>query len=453
MDFSCHAFSGCLFCKKRVILLYKTCKAKKKGTFHMKITGIIAEYNPFHNGHLYQIRKIREETDTDFIIVAMSGDFVQRGMPAIVDKYTRAKMALACGADLVVELPVIWATASAEYFATAGVRLFEQTGCVDRLCFGAETSDIALLNRISNCLTWEPDFYRDVLNAQLKSGKNFPSARAAALTEFLGDADGTLSAVLSSPNNILAIEYLKALASGTGNISPYPIVREGNRYHSKSISGIHPSATAIRSLVAGKAASLSALQSEQLSNAMPAPALSVFSEALSAGKITDADDFSSILRYLLLSRSVEELAATPDCNPDIARRLKGNLFSFTDFTQFTALNQTKDTTGTRISRIFTHQLLGISDTDYTVAKESGIVPYIRPLGFRKSSSAVLSQIKKQASVPLIGKLADARQKLSASAFSVLEKDIFAADLYEQVLSQKTHVAARNEYTREMVLLP
>ena len=186
---------------------------------------------------------------------------------------------------------------------------------------------------------------------------------------------------------------------------------------------------------------------------MPASALSVFSEALSAGKVTDADDFSSILRYLLLSRSVEELAAAPDCNPDIARRLKGNLFSFTDFTQFTALNQTKDTTGTRISRIFTHQLLGISDTDYTVAKESGIVPYIRPLGFRKSSAAVLSQIKKQASVPLIGKLADARQKLSASAFSVLEKDIFAADLYEQVLSQKTHVAARNEYTREMVLLP
>ena len=113
MFFSCHSFFRCLFCKKRVILLYKTRKAKKKGTFHMKITGIIAEYNPFHNGHLYQIRKIREETDTDFIIVAMSGDFVQRGMPAIVDKYTRAKMALACGADLVLELPVIWATASA----------------------------------------------------------------------------------------------------------------------------------------------------------------------------------------------------------------------------------------------------------------------------------------------------------------------------------------------------
>ncbi len=419
----------------------------------MKITGIIAEYNPFHNGHLYQIRKIREETDTDFIIVAMSGDFVQRGMPAIVDKYARAHMALACGADLVVELPVIWATASAEYFATVGVRLFEQMGCVDRLCFGAETSDTALLSRIADCLVREPASYRDALTAQLKSGKNFPAARAAALTKFLGDADGALSAVLASPNNILAIEYLKALASGTGNVSPYPIVREGNGYHSESLSGTHPSATAIRSLIVGNAATLSDLQSEQLSNAMPAAALSVFSGALAAGKIMCADDFSSILRYLLLSRSVEELAAAPDCNTDIARRLKSNLFSFTDFTQFTALNQTKDTTGTRISRIFTHLLLGISGTDYTVAKESGIVPYIRPLGFRKSSATVLSGIKKHASVPLIGKLADARRELSASAFAVLEKDIFAADLYEQVLSQKTHVAARSEYAREIVLLP
>lgn len=147
----------------------------------MKITGIIAEYNPFHNGHAYQIAKIKEETDSDYVIVAMSGDFVQRGEPAITDKYERARMALSCGADLVLELPALFACASAEYFARAGVALFTRMGCIDYLCFGAENADLSQLNKIAGILVDEPRSYQDALNIYLKEGKNFPAARILAL--------------------------------------------------------------------------------------------------------------------------------------------------------------------------------------------------------------------------------------------------------------------------------
>ena len=137
----------------------------------MKVIGIIAEYNPFHNGHAYQIQKIKNELQADYVVIAMSGDFVQRGAPAIVDKYARAKMALNCGADLVIELPVLWATASAEYFAMAGVTLFDKLGCIDGICFGAETNDLAMLSMIANTLIEEPEIYRTALSAYLSSLK------------------------------------------------------------------------------------------------------------------------------------------------------------------------------------------------------------------------------------------------------------------------------------------
>ena len=208
----------------------------------MKITGIIAEYNPFHNGHAYQIAKIKEETDNDYVIVAMSGDFVQRGEPTITDKYERARMALSCGADLVLELPALFACASAEYFARAGVALFTRMGCVDYLCFGAENADLSQLNKIAGILVDEPRSYQDALNIYLKEGKNFPAARILALKSYLSaeSSDAALqteqlTSLLSTPNNILGIEYLKALKTCGSQITPYPILREGAGYHDTDI--------------------------------------------------------------------------------------------------------------------------------------------------------------------------------------------------------------------------
>lgn len=429
----------------------------------MKITGIIAEYNPFHNGHAYQIAKIKEETDSDYVIVAMSGDFVQRGEPAITDKYERARMALSCGADLVLELPALFACASAEYFARAGVALFTRMGCIDYLCFGAENADLSRLNKIADILADEPRSYQDALNRYLKEGKNFPAARILALKSYLtAESSGTaleteqLASLLSTPNNILGIEYLKALKTCRSQIMPYPILREGAGYHDTDILLKNASASAIRQTLKQAAASGSASGAAPdlaaISAAMPLEAFRIFSEHPASPAYLEADDFSGILNYLLLFYPAEALACFADCNVEIANRLKKNLREFSSFTQFAALNQSRDITYTRMSRIFTHILLHMTAEDYKQAKQLGYVSYLRPLGFKKSSSGVLSEIKKHTDIPLIGKLANARQTLSDNACRLLEKDIFAADLYEHVLAQKNRTIPRNEYTREIVLL-
>ena len=230
----------------------------------MNVIGIIAEYNPFHNGHAYQIAHVKKNLHADYIVVAASGDYVQRGEPALLDKYTRARMALSSGADLVLELPVLWSTASAELFADAGISLFEKTGCVNGICFGAESGDLALLRRIADVLADEPAALKASLKRNLKSGNTFPKAREAALLSYFADAadqDGalpvsteTLSSLLASPNNILALEYLKSLRRRASSITPYLLKREGAAYpsapahpksrHPRPRSGIHSSPVA-----------------------------------------------------------------------------------------------------------------------------------------------------------------------------------------------------------------
>lgn len=507
----------------------------------MKIIGIIAEYNPFHNGHAYQIEEIRRRTQADYIVVAMSGDFVQRGAPAIVDKYARTKMALSCGADLVIELPVLWATASAENFAAAGVALFEKIGCVDGICFGAECENLSLLSEIADILAEEPSAYRAALSSYIKEGLTFPQARAKALSEsaptppktgsalknaFSESASLTqseLAKILVSPNNILAIEYLKAIRRQDSSLTPYLIKREGAGYHDTEIhddshifqddadavrgtigavnsvlsltsaSVVTPaaSATAIREALAAAASdslsanpataireTLAAASSDSLSAklaaAMPAPALSVLTNYLSQMPAVWIDDFSPLLGYLLLSATPGELASCGDCNMDIANRLSKNLFSYRSVSQFCELNKSRDITYTRMSRILLHLLLHIQSADYAAGKAQGYIPYLRILGFRRDSSALLGELKRRAAVPVISKLADAKRLLAKTsctmqertadtlskqascamhksyATALLDLDIFAADLYEQIASQKKGTTPRSEYTREIV---
>ena len=234
----------------------------------MNVIGIIAEYNPFHNGHAYQIAHVRKNLHADYIVVATSGDYVQRGEPALLDKYTRARMALSSGADVVLELPVLWSTASAELFADAGISLFEKMGCVNGICFGAESGDLALLRRIADVLADEPADLKASLKHNLKSGSTFPKAREAALLSYFSGSAGqngalpvsaeALSSRLAAPNNRLAREYLKSLRRRASSITPYLLKREGAAYHETSIrsgaSEVPASASASRqTLVAGGA--------------------------------------------------------------------------------------------------------------------------------------------------------------------------------------------------------
>ncbi len=191
----------------------------------MKVTGIIAEYNPFHQGHAYHLARARELTGADRLLVVMGGNFMQRGEPAIVDKYARAEMALKNGADLVLELPAAAATGSAEYFAEGAVELLDVSGVVDALCFGSELGKLAPLEKAAALLLEEPEEYRQLLREELKRGKNFPEARETALSAFFPERE-----LLSAPNNILAIEYLKALKRRKSSIEAVTIPRLGN-YH------------------------------------------------------------------------------------------------------------------------------------------------------------------------------------------------------------------------------
>lgn len=443
----------------------------------MKTIGIIAEYNPFHNGHAYQINEIKKRTGADYVVIAMSGDFVQRGTPAIIDKYARTKMALSCGADLVIELPAIWATASAESFAMAGVTLFDKMGCIDGLCFGAETNKLPLLSMLAETLANEPAEYQALLSSYLKEGLTFPAARAKALCgHFHSDA---VSSILNEPNNILAIEYLKALKRRSSSIEPLLLKREGAGYHDTEMltdtTVPIASATAIRETLLNTVARTNPLSNsetdtgfilqadasspksilqitDKLTTCMPATAKETLNNYLESRPFMQTNDFSSILGYQLLNVAKEELAAIGDCNPDIANRLSKNRSQFSSFDKFCELNKSKDTTYTRINRILLHLILKIATQDYLRAKNLDYIPYLRILGFQKASSILLKELKSTACVPVISKLADASSLLSEDAMWLLEKDIFAADLYEQICSIKKKTIPRSEYTREIVLI-
>lgn len=434
----------------------------------MKIIGIIAEYNPFHNGHAYQIKKVKEDLQADFVVVAMSGDYVQRGTPAILDKYARVKMALSCGADLVIELPVLWATSSAEHFAMAGVTLFDKMGCVNGICFGAETDEIKLISEIANVLVEEPASYQNVLSSYLKEGLAFPVARSRALCEYFSASDSVhaltnsdmISSILNEPNNILAIEYLKALKRRNSSLTPHVIKREGAGYHEDKIfdtpnsDGINHAPTASATAIRKKLEDISIVNGHQLAEtftiAMPRTSIEILKEYLSIRPLIQANDFSSILGYRLLSTDADILTDIGDSNSDIANRLFKNRMRFSSYEQFCELCKSKDVTYTRMSRVLLHLILGITNQDYLFGKELDYIPYLRILGFRKEASALLKELKFSSDVPVIAKLADASSFLGEDSMKMLKLDIFAADLYEQICAYKRKGMSQSEYTHKMI---
>lgn len=431
----------------------------------MKVTGIIAEYNPFHNGHLYQLDQVRQN-GSDFLIVVMSGDFLQRGTPALLDKWTRARMALSNGADLVIELPSVFATASAQYFARGGVSILDKLGVVDSISFGCESDDLSLLKKCSSYLSEEPDEYKKKLQSLLKEGRSFPKAREEALTSLLG-ADA--AAFVSSPNNILALEYCIALSERGSSIEPMPILRKGSGYHEEELAvDTLPSATAIRSLLTaqlkpagGNSVSHDFVQSNMmspgeinfntsaLSDHLPESVASIIKENADR-LLLSHDTLSLLLKYKLLSE-INNLDHYADVMPDLADKIKKNLNYYETFSQFTDLLKSKDLTHTRITRALTHILLNITQDMYTNAKANDYAAYARVLGFHKRALPLLSEIGKNTSIPLITKLADARTQLSEHDYTLLEHDIFCSHVYESVIADKTNMSFQNEFTRQIVI--
>ena len=402
----------------------------------MKTVGIIAEYNPFHTGHKYQLDQIRQMLHADYIVIAMSGDFVQRGTPALFPKHLRTRMALSCGADLVVELPVSVSTASAEGFAKGAVHLLSGLGVTDVLCFGSESTDTQLLMELARILVNEPEEYRQLLTQGLKEGLSFPAARSRALSLYTNNPQ--LSALLLKPNTILGIEYCKALFTLKSPVRPYALKREGSGYHDTDLSDVFPSASGIRARLFRDPAT-------SFQQQIPAPAFSVFKKAIEEGLYLTECDLDLLYRYRLLLETPDSLQQYLDINEDLARRICACAWEYHTFTDFAANIKTKNVTQTRVQRALLHALLQIRHTPATFH-------YAHILGFRKDSSSLLSQIKKRGSMPLLSKAADAALLLSDADNALFQETVFASNLYQTVLSQKTGQPFIHEYSQPVVIL-
>ncbi len=411
----------------------------------MKIAGLITEYNPFHNGHAHHIEEARRLTGADYLIVVMSMDFVQRGAPAVIPWQKRAEMALKGGADLVLGLPVLFSTSSAEVFARAGIALLHLLGCVDSVVFGSEAGTLDPLQPIAEVLNEEPVSVREEIRTYVRAGYTYPKARAMALESYFDDSIDDISSVIASPNNILGIEYLRALSYFDSGIQPVTLKRWQAEHHSHEIHEDVASATLLRKLLTEENGA------ERVEPFVPEYTGKILkAEYRHTTPITE-NDFSGILQYRLVSEK-DRLDDYLDFTPQLKERVQNLLpgcFTFTDWAD--RLNS-RDQTLARIKRALMHLVLGITEQDLIDYKEEDYCMYARILGFRSKSAPLLTEIRRNTALPLISKMADAEKILTQKAFRLLRMDVFAADLYRNVVFQKYGTQLKDDFTSGIVKL-
>ena len=401
----------------------------------MNVTAIISEYNPLHKGHLHHIETARKETNADYVIAIMSGNFVQRGTPAILDKYARAEAALKSGVDLVLELPVMYATASAEYFALGGVALANTLGCVTHLSFGSEYGQADKFMKAANLLLNEPEEMKHPLKEALKEGLSYPAARAYAVKV----SHPELADILESPNNILGVEYCKSLLKLKSGIIPHTIKRQGQDYHSETADDGFASATGIRKLLGENCEKNQAILESQLTSA----SFEILKNSFGKSQLTE-NDFSILLRYKLLTESRANLTEYFGVTKDLSNRIFKHLPEFESFSSFAELLKTKNITRSAINRALLHILLGVKTADVQAVTKRGCVDYIRVLGFRKEAAGLLKSFSDLPEIPLITKL--------STAPVLCEIDIRADQIYQIGASHKYDIPYKNEYQRKMLVV-
>lgn len=402
----------------------------------MTIAAIIAEYNPFHNGHDYMIKKLKEETGADYVIAVMSGDFTQRGIPGIADKHTRAKMAVSCGVDAVFELPVRFATASAELFATGSVALFNALSCIDYLAFGSECGNLSDFAKASELLSDEPEEFKEHIQKNLRNGLSYPKAFAQAVKDS-GKTSSVSADLLEHPNNLLGVEYMKALKKLASVIKPHTITRTGTGYHdahtsfSKDSGTLIASASAIRSALTSKTGTIALAQP-----LLPADAYRVFAESYGVTAPVTLDDFSLLLSTRIAAETKESLADFFDVPKELADRIYSFRDEFMTFTDFISAIKHKQFTYARINRALLHILLGLKENAASPDTAALLVPYARLLAMKKSASPLMKEMKEHSQIPVITKPADARKVLTENALSMFLEDVAAADLYNRIVTYK-----------------
>lgn len=387
-----------------------------------KVLGIIAEYNPFHNGHLYHLEQAKKITSSSYTVAVMSGNFTQRGSTSLIDKWSRTEIALKCGVDLVLELPTLYATSSAENFADGAIKILDSLKVVDYLAFGAETSDMDILNPISDVLYQEPKAYKMLLSHELKKGISFPKARENALMLYLGDIRKYLN-VLSSPNNILGLEYMKFLKKYKSSIQPIAITRFESGYNDVTYSGNIASATAIRNIIKNG-------NFKVARNLLPTPSYEILIDNIKQGHIIpDISTFEKQIFYNLRKMSLSEIAELPDVSEGLENSIKKAVNSCNTVVEFLNVVKSKRYTSTRIQRILLYSLLGITKKDMDLSKK--VMPYIRVLGLNNRGKFLISEIAK--ANPKLEIITSVKRFVDNSTNknlkTMLSKDIWATDVY------------------------
>lgn len=385
----------------------------------LRVCGVICEYNPFHNGHAYHLRRMREVTGADYVVCAMSGHFTQRGEAAIASKWVRAEMALRCGADAVFELPALFAVRDAQRFARGGVALLSGLGVVTHLGFGSETGDLDTLLTMAKV---EGDLL--TIREGLSQGMTLARARGEALG-LSGDA----------PNDALAIEYLRALSALDSPMQPVTIQREGSGYHDDAL-GPMASATAIRAALT---------RGEDVFGAMPAPAYALLSRVLAAGAVQQSDGLDAPLLALLRTMPPEALAQIADVGEGLENRLSRLAQEATDRESLIRHAKCKRYTWARLSRIATQALLGITKP---LAAAHPLPSYARLLGFREDARPLMAAIRAQATLPVVTRAA----KYRTAADPALVLDIRAGDLWALGLENPSHRVGHLDYTQPVVII-
>lgn len=408
----------------------------------MHAVGIIAEYNPFHNGHAYHLSCAKRLSGCTHAIVAMSGSFVQRGDTAAFDKFARARWALCHGADLVLELPTAFACASAERFACGGVALLAGTGLICALAFGAEHADLALLSSMafSSAGGTDSDAPERRIAFYLKQGLSFPAARARAYTEIAPDAGN--AEAFASPNNILAIEYLRALASIAPDISPIAVPRTGAAHDA-------PCASAKTGFASASALREAAERCDMLllRNAAPAQVAAEIEAAVMALHAPkNAAHLSDAILYALRRDTRTALASLPDVSEGLENVLYEKARSCTDYPAFLAAVKTKRYTLARLRRIAMHALLGV---DKAFVARHPAPRYLRVLGVRRDALALLSALSECTSLPVVAGYQD-YAALNGMAKEQFDLDLFAGELSS--MAAPAPEAASSEFSRPLLIV-
>ncbi|WP_054029021.1 nucleotidyltransferase [Bacillus sp. FJAT-28004] len=390
----------------------------------MRTVGLIVEYNPFHNGHLYHLQQSRKITQADAVVAVMSGHFLQRGEPALLDKWARTRMALEGGCDLVIELPVAYATQAAEWFAYGAVSLLEATGVVDSFCFGTENGELEPLLQAAEVVTDEPLAFKTLLKQLLQTGISYPNAYSSAITTYLTD-QGYSSAAnfpFALPNHTLALHYLLALKRINGKMEPHTITREKAQYNQETATDSQiASATAIRKLL------LEQRSLEEARAYVPESTTRILQQEWTDGRCPISwAPFTNALLHAIVTHSPNELSNFHEITEGLEHRILNALpkLPSRQFDDLLEALKTKRYTRTKLQRSLLAILLGHQKSDFTPDKLSSGVEYIRVLGFTEKGKLLLRRMRNCAKLPVL--LSAAR---SPKPFRYLELDTQASSVY------------------------